>query len=326
MHRAGDVLIDRKTNSQIIHVRRAALCVAGGIQLKVLKRTLGEEHLDNGLAARLLLAMPPKKPKRWTDAEISPETMRQYSELFESLLRLEFVPDEMGSKGSLDLPLTESGKEAWIRFFNLHGIEQARREGDLAAAYSKLEGYCARFALLVHLIRCQGWDQTPETEGGIDARSVRAGVTLTKWFAYETERVYDALDIAPASTSPSDLEEIIRRHGGRVSVRQLMQACRQYRKSAAMAHAALDQLVDTGYGRWVLSERGRRGRPTEMFEFTKTPGNNGNGNKTHATDVGIQPQPKESIAGYDDPLPGVGVEKGGNGNGDSVTGEEEFPF
>ena len=31
------------------------------------------EFLDAGLAARPLLAMPPKKPKSWTDAEVDPD-------------------------------------------------------------------------------------------------------------------------------------------------------------------------------------------------------------------------------------------------------------
>jgi hypothetical protein len=285
MHRAGDLLIDRKTNSEIIQVRRAALSVTGGIQPRILRRVLGEEHLDNGLAARLLLAKPPRLPKHWTDEEISMPTATSFCDLYNGLLDLEFAADADGENLPIDLPLTPSGKGAWTDFYNRHGLEQAQRKGDIAAAFSKLEGYCARFALVIHLIRCQSGDPAPETESAIDSSSIRAAVALTTWFAYETERVYSGLGIAPIAPS-TGLVEIIRRRGGRISVRDLMHASRQFRDSSEMAQAALQQLVDAGRGTWVHSATGRAGRPGELFEITQEGGNTGNGNRTPRSDGG----------------------------------------
>lgn len=323
MHRAGELLVDRKTNMGIIHVPRAALSVTGGIQPMILKRALGKEHLDNGLAARLLLAMPPRLPKRWSDAEISPSTALRFSELYDCLLDLDFGIDGGGNKIPIDLPLTESGMESWIDFYNLHGEEQARLDGNLAAAFSKLEGYCARFALVIHLIRAQTEDPTLEANEAIDSASISAGVTLTRWFAYETERVYQVLGIAPTAPSPSSLEEIIRRHGGRISARDLMQASRKYRDSAEKTTATLNGLVNAGLGKWVSSNTGRPGRSAKVFVLLQEGGNSGNGNT-------IPPESSRS-PGLDAEIPArygrrpadISCPQAGNTMPNSVTGEEE---
>jgi hypothetical protein len=56
IHRAGELLIDRKTGTnKTTFVRHAAVSMAGGIQPGVLRRVLGQEHFENGLAPRLLL-------------------------------------------------------------------------------------------------------------------------------------------------------------------------------------------------------------------------------------------------------------------------------
>jgi hypothetical protein len=322
MHRAGDLLIDRKTNSQIVQIRRAAVSITGGIQPRILKRALGEEHLDNGLAARLLLAMPPRLPKRWTDEEISLSIANSFSELYSRLLELDFMIDAEGNKVPIDLPLTASGRDAWIGFFNRHGLEQAQRDGDLAAAFSKLEGYCARFALVIHLTRCQSGDPTLETEGAIDSVSIEAGVALTTWFAYETERVYATLGIAPLVLSSPSLDDIIRRHGGRISVRDLMHASRQYRGSSETARAALQQLVDAGLGAWIHSSTGRAGRPSEMFEIMQEGGNNGNGNNTLPFSREAPGHDAEIAASCDQPPSDTGRPYAGNEIPSSVTGEE----
>jgi hypothetical protein len=61
MHRAGTVVVDRKTGDRpTLYVPHAAVSVTGGIQPGVLARSLSADFLDAGLGARLLLAMPPQ--------------------------------------------------------------------------------------------------------------------------------------------------------------------------------------------------------------------------------------------------------------------------
>jgi hypothetical protein len=59
MHRAGTVVVDRKTGDRrTLFIRPATVSVTGGIQLGVLVRYLTPKFLESGLAARLLRPCP----------------------------------------------------------------------------------------------------------------------------------------------------------------------------------------------------------------------------------------------------------------------------
>ena len=72
MHRAGGLLMDRKTGDQkIIFCPMAFVAVAGTVQPGTLRRCLTPEYRESGLAARLLLAMPPVRRRQWSEATVS---------------------------------------------------------------------------------------------------------------------------------------------------------------------------------------------------------------------------------------------------------------
>ena len=74
MHRAGAFLVDRKTGQRTtLMVEHAAVSVTGGIQPGVLARAVDADFLDAGLGACLLMAMPNRKPKRWSEVEVHPD-------------------------------------------------------------------------------------------------------------------------------------------------------------------------------------------------------------------------------------------------------------
>ncbi len=61
----------------------------------------------------------------------------------------------------------------------------------MAAALNKLEAYTARFAQIHHVVGrvARGDDDLVQVE----ADSVKAGVTLCRWFAVEARRIYCTL-------------------------------------------------------------------------------------------------------------------------------------
>ncbi len=59
---AEPLIIDRKTGMRVTHVEGTGVWVCGGVQPGVLKQALGVQNLENGLASRLLVAMPPRRP------------------------------------------------------------------------------------------------------------------------------------------------------------------------------------------------------------------------------------------------------------------------
>ncbi|MCH8852369.1 MAG: DUF3987 domain-containing protein [Planctomycetes bacterium] len=267
MHRAGHLLVDRKSDRSTISVSRAAVSIAGGIQPATLRRALGEENYENGLAARFLMAMPPRKRKRWQDTTVDEVLERRLDNVFDWLFALESGADSGGEPLPVLIPLSPEGQEAWIRFYDEFAAEQSNLTGTLAAAMSKLEGCAARLALIVHLVRCA----TGELVLGdrIDAESVGIGVTLVRWFARETMRVYAILSETDEDREIRQLVELILAKGGRISVRDLQRA-RSY-ASSDEAESDLSKLVEAGAGTWESVNPVGGGRPSKNLVLSDMP-------------------------------------------------------
>ncbi len=286
MHHAGTVIVDRKTGDRkTIHVPRAAVSITGNIQPATLERALGREHFDSGLAARLLMAKPPLTLRVWTDESVSDQTKESVEAVFEALYELGFGADEDGRPVPIDLELTPEAKAVWIKFFNEHGQEQAALSGDLSAAWSKLEGYAARFALIVHLVREATRDSALPENGQIDVMSIEAGVRLSRWFCGEARRVYALLSESEEERDIRELVELVRAKGGRISVRELMRSKARYAHSADCAREALGKLVAMRLGHWEPPNPSQAGgRPSEVFVLN----DNDKTDKTPLDEGGLQ--------------------------------------
>jgi DNA polymerase I-like protein with 3'-5' exonuclease and polymerase domains len=268
MHRAGTIIYDRKTGDRkTVFVSGAAVSVTGGIQPGVLARAFTPEFLDSGLVARLLMALPPKLPKRWSEVEVALEVERDYQNALDKLLALDFDVKD-GEKLPHVLGLSQDGKAAWVEFYNRWAMEQAAVEGELAAAFSKLEGCAARFALLHHVVTrvARGEDDLVPVE----PESIEAGVKLCRWFALEARRIYAILSESNEERDTRRLIEFIQSRGGTITVRGLMRAnCRRY-PDAATAEAALAELVMSGVARWVELQSKKKGKPIKAVELCMT--------------------------------------------------------
>jgi len=264
MFHAGSITIDRKTGLQrTIHAPQAAVSVVGGIQPGILRRALGREHRESGLAARLLLSYPPRQPKRWTETEIDAHIEAELLRIFDRLYELkpadidgcEFVP--------VIVRLDDNAKSVWTEYYDSHAAEQAELTGDLAAAWSKLEEYAARFALVIHFVRWAAGDVLDETR--LDEESMRAGIALVNWCKREARRVYAVLDESDVERDQHRLIEWIKRKGGTVTVREVQMGCRWLRGPGA-AEAALEELVKAGRGTWRdVPTTAKGGRPARVF-------------------------------------------------------------
>jgi hypothetical protein len=271
MHRAGRLTQDRKTGRRFIDVPRAAVSITGSIQPETLKRALATEHIEDGLASRLLFAWPPKRRRRWSEAEVPASIENNVKTVFDRLLALPFA-DCSAKSGSHEqaepvvLTLDPQAKTAWIEFVNLHGEEQCELNGALASAWSKLEGYAARLALAVHLVRWAASDASRSNPGPVDLVSIQAGIALSRWFSGEARRVYTLLSETPEQQSRRALVEWIQRCGRGVTCRDL---ARKSHIDGEAAEAALHDLVNRGYGSWEPVPPGPQGgRPTIVFRLS----------------------------------------------------------
>ena len=273
MFNAESITVDRKTGTpRTIHVPHAAICIAGGIQPGILKRALGAEHRESGLAARLLLAYPPRRAKQWNEADIDPTAEAELARLFDRLYGLQPTHGDDSEPRPVVVRLSADAKPLWVAYANANGSEQVALTGDLSAAWSKLEEYAARFALVIHFVRWAANDATLTNAETVDAESMKAGIRLATWFKNEARRVYGMLSETETQQDHRRLAEWVERRGGSATAREAQQGCR-WLKEPGTAEAALEELVKAGKGRWQSTPSGQRGQPTRRFTLNAVYGN-----------------------------------------------------
>ncbi len=262
MYGARVLLVDRKTGTPpTIAVPRASLSITGTIQPAIMREVLGRGEFDSGLAARILLAYPPRRTKRWTDAVVRPSTIDAYDRTIRSLMELR-APEEAGATPPIAIGLSPEASQIWAEFYDEHAEWQARSVGDEAALLAKIEGIAARLALIVHCIRSVG-DEAMTLGVMVDDESVRTGVQLARWFASEALRVYAVFRESPEEQQRRELVAWVRSRGGCVTARDLQRGPRQFRSDGVNAQRALENLARDGLGAWERrppSERGGRGK------------------------------------------------------------------
>jgi hypothetical protein len=271
IHSGAPINVDRKTGDRpTVYVERAAASVIGGIQPAVLGCILTGANFDCGLAARMLLALPPRRRKKWSDAEVSDATAETYEKLVRDLYALTMRQVDEGRFVPHRRRFSPEAQQAWVAFYDEFAGEQADARGHLAAALSKLEGYAARFALIHHVVTHIGLDTHDDRPVG--PASVESAVALTRWFVRETRRVYAAIRESDAEAQARSLIDWLRARPEQSATPRDVQRfnCARY-PTADAAGAALDALTDAGLGCWEDVPPGERGRhPGRRFRLNDT--------------------------------------------------------
>jgi hypothetical protein len=192
--------------------------------------------------------------------------------VFNCLLALTPGVDAEGDPEPLAVDMTLEAKGVWVDYYNRHRAESAEFDDDLAAAWSKLEAYTARFALIIQLCT---WAAGEAYDDEVDEASMAAAIVLSDWFGREAMRVYGLFTESDQDCEQRELVELIRRRGGRTTARNLAHGNRRYR-GAGEAQAALHGLIKVRLGHWETELTA--GRPSEMFVLHAP--NSGNGNES----------------------------------------------
>ncbi|GAB5439735.1 MAG: hypothetical protein Fues2KO_00840 [Fuerstiella sp.] len=264
IYNADAIVVDRKTGEpRTLFVPDPCVSVSGTIQPGILHRALGDEHRENGLAARMLMACPPRTVKRWTDAEVPEEREQSLLDLVDRLFDLQPDTDADGKLKPGVVFLSDDARREFIEFFNATGDEQATLSGDLAASWAKLEEAAARLALVFHCVRQVTTKDVDPWE--CDVQSMQSGIALVEWFKRETERIQILIAESAEERELRRLAEYIDHRGGRMRERDLI----TYRRditSQGGAELRLQALVSAGFGEWIDVPSGPRGgRPTREF-------------------------------------------------------------
>ncbi len=256
IHRGDAITIDRVTRGNI-YVPRAHVSICGGIQPEILRRMMTEERTESGLIARILMAMPDARAKRWTDADVLASTREAWAETVDDLLALSMAEQPDGQREPVAITMSAGARARWVDWFDGNARRTFAADGPTAAALAKIEEYAARLGLVLALAADPG-----ATE--VDEQSMRAGIRLAGWHAGEAERIYAAFAASPADRAENDLVQMIReKFGGQVTPRELKRTSRQYQPTS-VAEAALQSLADAGFGSFDYTiDTG--GRPSKIF-------------------------------------------------------------
>jgi hypothetical protein len=278
LHRAHTLRIHRLTRERgPLTVRRACCSLCGTIQPAVLARCLDSEAVAAGLGARFLLAMPPMKQRRWTEAEVAEDLAKQYEQLLGALHGLKLADEKKRLPHTLSL--SRQAKAVWVKWFDRWCERQACSQDEQAAVLAKLEAYAARLALVHHVVTWAGAKRDDLRE--VDEESMVAGTRLAEWFAGEAWRIYATLRESEDQRRSRTLLEWIASRGGRISARQLQESLRHRYPLAENAKAALDELVKAELGHWQEVPAGPKGgQPTRHFVLRDTRPHN---HSTHRT-------------------------------------------
>ncbi len=270
MHNGEAITVDRKTGPhRTTYVPMAAASLTGGIQPKILCRALGQDRREDGMLARLLVTCPPRRPKRWTEDDVPERLEKAIARLLDRLHELEHETDEEERLRPGSVGMEPEAKRLWVSFYNAHADEQADMAGDLAAAWSKLEEYAPRLALVIHFTRWAAFDTTMADEWKVDAVSMRAGIELVEWFKREAKRVYSMLGEDDEARELRRLAEWIERKGGDTTAGEVAQGCRWLRE-AGMAADALEELRKAGWGSWVVEATATKQRSVFRLSTVST--------------------------------------------------------
>ena len=263
LHTAVHFALDRRTDRRHLRVRDPRANITGGIQPKVLDRVLTPDFFERGLPARFIFAFPPADKIRWSEATIPDRLQNATLELFEEIWLLQPGRDKHGASRPELLGLDKDAKAAYVPFYNECGEWAIAGNEKEEAAWNKLGGYAARFALVGQVAR--NTDATTVT-GNLMA----AACDLARWSGKESARIYATLAETPQQREQRELIEFIKRRGGTVSERDLVTYHRPIKNLGAggteKATEMLNGLVRVGCGEWIEA-RGKRGPATRNFRY-----------------------------------------------------------
>jgi hypothetical protein len=172
-----------------VFVPHPFLSIVGGLPPGLLPRLRGERDVDDGFMDRLLFAYPdPPRAAAENWECVTDDVCEAWAGVLRKLWGLQQQEGEHGPYPR-DVPLSDCGRAAWECFTGaLAGEVNAEDFPDvLRGPWSKMRGYCARLALVVHLVR---WAAGEAEEAAVDGESVERAAELVAYFQSHARRVY----------------------------------------------------------------------------------------------------------------------------------------
>ncbi len=197
---------------------------------------------DDGFMDRFLPSYPVELPavgEQWR--EVSQETLDAWSDAVENLLSLGMVEEGDRPRPFL-VHLTSCGKQAWVQFTEAHAEEINARSflPHLVGPWSKLKGYAARLALILHYLR---WVTSEVDDENVDGESMNRAARLIAYFKSHTRKVLAVMDADPRTAGARKIVHwLVNNQVPRFQKRDVYQAMKGTFKTVEQLEPALDLL------------------------------------------------------------------------------------
>lgn len=137
-----DYLINRKGKEPIL-LRDPFVNITGGIHPDTLENMLASNNKHDGMVERFLVSYPKHKKAYYHETVLPDQVVENYIEVYERLRNME----------KKTISFTEDGKKLFVEYHNYLEDEKDEISDSMDSTWSKLKGYTATLALLVHMCR-----------------------------------------------------------------------------------------------------------------------------------------------------------------------------
>jgi hypothetical protein len=246
------VAVDRKSQRGPLFIHHPYCSVVGGLPPDVLGDLADERGRQDGFVHRVVFAYPDEIRITWTDAVMTETAKDGYDAVVDRLYSLS--PFDFDTPQPLSL--TPQAHTLFVEFAG--ELYDQLADPDLPTClrgpWLKMEGICARLALILQLSR---WAAGETERENIEPTSVIGAVALVKYFQSHARRVYASLSCTPTDKRVEQAVTWIQAHGGTTSARELQMHKVGGVKTATEAKALLHDLEDRGFGQVTEGAKGR---------------------------------------------------------------------
>jgi hypothetical protein len=257
------IKVDRKSRSDApLVLPHPLLGVLGGIQPDVLHELDAKRGQEDGFLHRVLFACCDHGQfPGWSATEVDESARVAWDQLVRRLMVLEPDCPGEGSYQPKALPLSEGGRAAFARFCErlAQNVNDGTDSPSLIGVAAKMKGYCARFALVIHLLRHAAGDFGQRTEEGqVDHEDVERAVRLCDYFLNHAAVAYRRLRESAVDKQVNRLVAWMRRKKLlRCCARDVIRANVAGIAATSDAEKLIAAAVDRGFGIWDTSTDGK---------------------------------------------------------------------
>jgi hypothetical protein len=237
---SGSQIVCNRKGQPPVFIDDPFVCLVGLLPPDVLNELIDPQGREDGMEARILFSCPDSiENAEWTEKTVEGELI--YAETCHKLFNLQ---------GREMVEFSHGAKTLWVQWINEHRKETL--PDNLRSAWAKLEGYCARLALVLFETH-KAASGTKPTD--LDEASIQGAIDLIEYFKSHATRVYSRITLQHDTSRIGTARTWIKKRGGTVSARDIQ----RYRvggvRTSEEAIELLNDLAEENLG--VVSENPR---------------------------------------------------------------------